>query len=237
MPLKFQVDSLEGIAEGQQSLYAKNDEDGKFYLQVEGAVSKKKLDEFRNNNIQLRQEAEKYKDIDLDKYNELLAQASAADKKKMVPMAKIDEMVTEKTKTMQQEHAKVIKQLETEKSQLSGNLNTLLIDTDVRKNAVGDAYKVADTAMDDVVMRAKTVFKVENGKAVPYDANNNVIYGKDGTNPMSVNEWIAGLHKTAPHLFEKSSGSGATGGAFGTGGKMDVSKMTSMQKIRAGLDT
>jgi len=237
MTLKFQVDSLEGIGEAQQSLYAKNDEDGKFYLQVEGAVSKKKLDEFRNNNITLRQEAEKYKDINLDKYNELLAAAVDADKKKMVPVSKIDEMVAEKTKTMQQEHAKTVQKLETEKGQLNSSLNTLLIDTDVRKNAVGDAYKVTDTAMDDVVMRAKTVFKVENGRAVPYDGNNNIIYGKDGTNPMSVNEWITGLHKTAPHLFDKSAGSGATGGAFGTGGKMDTSKMTSIQKIKAGLET
>ena len=62
----------------------------------------------------------------------------------------------------------------------------------------------------------------------------NVVYGKDGTSPMSVIDWTTGLKKQAPHLFQGSQG----GGAQGSGkGNVDTSKLTSAQKIAQGLDS
>jgi len=60
-----------------------------------------------------------------------------------------------------------------------------------------------------------------------------VLYGKDGSTPMPMNEWVLGLKKTAPHLFAGAAGSGAGGGRGH--GHVDVSKMSPLQKIEAGL--
>ena len=53
---KFIIDSLDQVAEGHRQFYVKNEETGKYQLQVEGAVPRAKVDEFRNNNITLTNE-------------------------------------------------------------------------------------------------------------------------------------------------------------------------------------
>ena len=57
MVLKFVLDSLEDLEDNVKALYSKHT-DGKFYLDVEGAVSKSKVDEFRDNNVSLKQQIE-----------------------------------------------------------------------------------------------------------------------------------------------------------------------------------
>ena len=56
MPLKFKFKSREEIPSGQESLYIERD--GAFVLDVEGAVEKTRLDEFRHTNVALRREVE-----------------------------------------------------------------------------------------------------------------------------------------------------------------------------------
>jgi hypothetical protein len=75
---------------------------------------------------------------------------------------------------------------------------------------------------------------VVDGVAVPHDSTGNVIYGKDGDSPMSVKEWIKGLKMSAGHLFIQSQGAGMAG-ANGKG-RVDTSKMSSLQKIQHSLE-
>jgi len=56
MPLKFKFKSREEIPSGQESLYIERD--GAFVLDVEGAVEKTRLDEFRSTNVALRREVD-----------------------------------------------------------------------------------------------------------------------------------------------------------------------------------
>ncbi len=88
--------------------------------------------------------------------------------------------------------------------------------------------------MEDVLLRAKTVFQIKDGVATPLDANGQVVYGKDGSTPMSVVDWTNGLKKQAPHLFLGSTGAGAAGS--GAAGGQNTANMSSLQKINAGLD-
>ena len=66
MLLKFIVDTLEGVDQTVASLYEKQ-EDGKFRLNVEGAVPREKLDEFRNTNIELLKKVDAFKGVDVKK--------------------------------------------------------------------------------------------------------------------------------------------------------------------------
>jgi hypothetical protein len=119
--------------------------------------------------------------------------------------------------------------LETAKAQLG----VLLIDNVIKSAAIKQG--VIPEAVDDVVLRAKGVYAIdEKGVPVPKGSDGKVIYGKDGTAPMSVEEWLASLKTTAKHLFQGARGSGA-GGGDGGGGRGDTSKMTPAQKISAGL--
>jgi hypothetical protein len=45
---------------------------------------------------------------------------------------------------------------------------------------------------------------------VGMDSEGNVIMGKDGVTPLSVNEWVTSLRESAPHLFKSASGTNAT---------------------------
>ena len=53
--LKHRLDNLDGVTEDVAQHYEAG-QDGAFYLQVQGMVPKKRLDEFRDNNIALAKE-------------------------------------------------------------------------------------------------------------------------------------------------------------------------------------
>lgn len=235
--LKFMVKSLDGLDEEVAKLYTKH-EDGNFYLEVEGAVAKAKIDEFRDNNINLKRQIDeltgKLEGVDLDEYRALKEAQASDDGKKRITMEKVDEIVAERTKKMREEHDALVSELTGQTETLSGQLNGLLIDGAVRQAAI--EAKVRPGALEDVVLRAQRTFKVVDGKAVAHDEKGNVQYGKDGASPLQPSEWIDGLKKNADHLFEQSSGGGAGGGGNrGGAGNQDTTNMSSLQKISAGL--
>jgi hypothetical protein len=232
MSLKYVVDSVDGLSTDIAALYTPN-ADGKFYLEVEGAVSKTKLDEFRNNNITLTKTLEKYKDVDLSTYSELLGLKKQTDEKKLIDAGELDKVVEQRVGEMRTTYTSQIETLQQENTVAKRQLESLLIDSTVRDAAMQSG--VQPTAVEDVLLRAKTVFQIKDGQSVPMDKSGAVIYGKDGSTPMSVNDWVANLKKQAPHLFLGSSGGGAAGSRSPAGA--DTSKLSSTQKITAGLDS
>lgn len=237
MPLKFQVDSIDEVEEGLRTHYT--EKDGKFFLQVDGAVSKAKLDEFRNNNIELMKRLEPFKDIqdiedfkarqsvDMDEYQRLKADALKGAK---LTQADVDNMVNDRVKTMKAQFDAELNSTKETLSIANRQLESLLIDSGIQAAAIEGGIK--STAIPDAILRAKQVFKVKDGAAIPYDKNNNVLYGADGETPMSIQEWVKNLRGSAPHLFDPSVGSGTRPkGHAGTG----ASNLSSLQKIRAGL--
>lgn len=231
MPLKFAVDSLEGIDQAHHALYVKNQE-GKFVLDVEGAVPSARLDEFRTNNIDLKRQLEKFKDIDPVKYKEAVDKLAKIDQKTLMEAGQVDQVVNERVSTMRQEYETKLGDMGKQLNDATQRLSSLLIDSAVKSAAL--AAGVAQTAVDDVVLRAKTFFQVQDGEVVALNDKGHVIYGKDGEKPLTINDWVTGLKTSAPHLFGKMQGGGA--GGSGQGGGVDFSKLTPTQKIAAGLN-
>lgn len=228
--LKYKLDSLEGLDENLHSLYVKA-EDGKFYLAVEGVVSKDKLDEFRNNNIELKKALEKYKDVDPAKYNELMSIQRQLDEKKLIEAGKIDEVVEQRVKNLRDDLNGKLENTSRELQSAQKRLEVLIIDNAVREAATKAG--VLPTAVDDVLLRAKTVFSLEDGVAVPKDRDGKVIFGRDGQNPMGISDWIGSLKEAAPHLYQPSAGGGASGSGGARGGSN--ANLTATQKIEQGL--
>lgn len=230
MPLKFVIDSIEGVEPHIASMYEKT-EDGKFRLDVEGAVPREKLDEFRNTNIDLLRKLDGFKGVDPTKYQTLLGIEKKLTDKELIDAGKVDEVVSARVSTMRTEHEGIVSQLNERLSTSTRQLESLLIDSAVRVKALEAG--VLPTAVDDVMLRAKTIFKIVDGQAVPHQ-DGKPMYGKDGVSVLSVDEWVGSLAKTATHLFGQTQGGGAPGTRTTSrpaGGKT----LTSVQKISAGL--
>lgn len=229
MAIKSVLESLDGVAESIAALYTKG-ADGKYYLEVEGLVPKSKLDEFRDTNVKLMKDMEKFKDIDPVKYRELAETARKIQEKEWIEKGEIDKVVEQRVALMREDFTQKEVTYKTSNEAMSRQLESLLIDNQVRDAAT--KLGVRASAVDDVLLRAKAVYRVKDGVATPVDSKGQVIYGKDGTNPMAVTDWVGSLKQTAEHLFQGSTGGGAGGSnTGGTGG----ANLTSVQKIAAGL--
>ena len=230
MALQATVQELDNVPEALRSEYV--EKDGSYHLNVEGMVDKSKLDDFRTNNVKLLKDIEtlqgKFKNVDLDQYEVLLKAHNDNGDKKLIDAGKIDELLEERTKRMREVHNEEIGKVQSENDIHKRQLEGLMIDASVRDSATQQG--VAATAMDDVILRAKSVFQLKDGKATPFDTEGGVIYGSGSSEPMTVSQWVKGLTGSAPHLFTPSSGAGGNhdnrGGKDGsTGTRTDFDQM------------
>lgn len=223
MSLKFSVDTLDGVPEAMQSFYKESG--GKFVLQVDGAVPKSRLDEFRDNNVGLRSQIEaltkQYEGVDVEAYRTLTERAQKEKDKKLIDAGKVDELVASRVEAMRAEYDKTTGLLTGERDSAKKQLESLLVDGALRDAAIKAG--VRPTAVDDVLLRGRQTFRVVDGKAAAF-AGDKALYGKD-SEPLAVGEWIAGLSEAAPHLFEPSTGGGAPGGQpSGKAGKVTMKR-------------
>lgn len=224
MPLNAVVDSIEAVPEVARDLYVQKD--GKYHLAIDGLVPASKLSEFRDNNIslanQVKELTERYDGIDPEAWKDMQVQARRIRDKELVEAGKFEELYSERIGPMKTAHDRELAAERTEKTKLQSTLEGLLIDGAIRDAAAKSG--VRSTAIDDVLLRGRSAFKVVDGKAVPMDGDKQ-IFGKDAE-VMSVNEWIEGLTERAPHLFEPSQGSGSKGNGGGGGGAKTMTRAT-----------
>ncbi len=224
MSLKFSVDTLDGVPAEFHSLYA--EKDGKFTLQVDGAVPKARLDEFRNSNVTLKQQNEalaaQFDGIDPEVARDLISRAQKEKDKKLIDAGKVDELVEQRVAAMRADNDKIMKALTAERDGAKTQLEGLLIDGALRDAAAKAG--VRPTAIDDVLLRGRQTFKVVDGKAAAFKGDEQ-LFGKD-SQPLNVAEWVGGLSEAAPHLFEPvASGAGSKGVVPGAGaGKGTISR-------------
>lgn len=228
---KFYVTDLNQVAEEHRQFYVA---DGKgFRLNVEGAVSREKLDEFRTNNISLQQKVtalegdlKTFEGIDPSKWEEYKTKAEAFKGDK-----DIDQIVAQRTQSAMQAANDKMKALETQVADITGKYTNTVIGSKVRDAAA--RVGALPGAIDDIIARGNGVFSIVNDQVVIMK-DNQVVYGQDGVTPMSPLEWTVGLSKDAPHLFGENKGGG--GGNGPTFGGKSPDKMTPLEMIQNGLN-
>jgi hypothetical protein len=151
----------------------------------------------------------------------------------------IDALVTKRTETMKQDHQRVLDAKERELLQArekaaeydrrwrQDRIKTVLLD------AVSKAG-VYERAVEDAVQRGLMVFNdLDDGGNVVARKGEDLVYGKDGVNPLSPSEWIGGLKASgqAPHLWPASSGGGAPPHHGGSGAGIDWSKLPPAERL------
>lgn len=241
MALKQVIESQTEIPSGVQEHYVEHD--GKWLLQTDPQFEDvTALKGVLNQERNLRREAEKtttdlkvrFEGVDVDEYHKLQDRMKGLDEAEIYDKHGIEVLVSRRTDAMKQEHDRQLQAKERELAQLRGQvvesdrrwrhdrLRTTLLEA-VNKNGV------YEKAIDDAVQRGLAVFTDldEKGLAVAKNGED-VLYGKDGINPLRPDEWISTLKTSgqAPHLWPPSSGGGAPAHHSANGQGIDWNAIT-----------
>ncbi len=247
MPIELTYDSAESAPEEIRSHLKKDEATGKFKA---SAVPAAKLDEFRDNNIRIRQENEKLvgfrdklaplvgEDLEgfIGSYKELQGLKSKIDNKELVENSSFEEALSKRTEEMKRENKHQIETLtqkanttEAALNELRARHNSLLVDRHVTNAVTDPANGALPEALSDILNHARSVFRVnDKGEIVPVDGDGNKLYGADGSSALTPKEWLAKLRSEKPYFFKNSSGGGAAGSGVDarTVNGIDIERMT-----------
>lgn len=237
--LKPVVESLDEVDEAFHNEYKKGS-DGKYILDIDGVprgfVERSKLDEFRDNNTKLKEEVEKwegkFKDVDPDKYYDLLDKEDKLNTEKMVEAGKVDEIVDQKVQKVKEDATNQVNNAKTEMEkaqkraeQSEARLASLAIQTEAGRELENvDTVRLRKGAFPDFITRVQNTFHYEDGQLVARDVDGNARYNKE-SDPLTVRDFIGELVESAPHLFEESKGGGAGSSTGNQGGNEGVRKL------------
>lgn len=216
-------------------------------------VSEDKLAEFRENNVKLASERDGLKAhvarasqiLGTDNWDE--AEKSVGDLRtletrvknnELVAKVGVDETIAQRTAEMKAAHAAQIQERANEANAWKQKFTDLdarhrrgVIEREVTKVALDDKVGIESYALPDLLERAAKTFVVGDDGSMKAMKGDTVLYGEDGTSPMSAQEWVLKLRESAPHFFKGSKGGGSSaGGLHGISGA-DLSKMSPEQKI------
>lgn len=101
------------------------------------------------------------------------------------------------------------------------------IDTSVMQAATKAG--VLDTAIEDVLLRARAMFKFDpKAGIVMKDSDGEIVIGKDGKTPVGIPEWLDEMKEKARHWFPGSRGAGAEGGVGSNGQSLSDAQIEKM---------
>lgn len=211
--IKFLIESEAEIPEGLKEFYVKSD-GGKYALQVDGAVPKAKLDEFRSTNISLQQKLKEYEGVDVAKYKELLSRAEELEEGKLLKKEGVESVVQQRLAKVTAEHQRALDQVAAKAEKAEAELARVKVQVALTEPAQRAGLR--PEAMPDLMMRANAVWQLKDGRLVAHGPDGGELYGTGGEY-LTPAQWIDQLIKDAPHLFGDNKGSGANGGSSGGG--------------------
>ncbi len=256
---EIQYESVDSVPEPFRDVAV--EKDGKFVIDV---VSKSDLNQFRENNIKLSQErdvvssqlAGLYTDLGMDPekreewvggYKDLRKIKQQVDDGKLVADTTLDEAISTRTAEMQRQHQqqvdaqrKAIAEREVEIDKLKTDRIKANIDRDISAAIHNEKSGALNTAATQILREAYDVFRpMDGGRLVPFDSEGKIMYGADGSTPMTPLEWLTKLREQYPFFFKGSTGGGAAGGQE-RGGRITpaefaaMSPQEKMNRARAG---
>lgn len=245
MPMKLLLASIDDLPDPIKALYKKTD-DGKFALDVEDDGAKAKLDEFRSNNRDLKEQLkaalekiDTFKDIDPGKYKELLSKLQSDEEKKLLKDGNVEEVIRLRVEALKREQAeqisakdKIIAKLEADTKQAVSDRDTYIIDSELRK-AVDHPELGFQSGVADLVRRqVLEEFILKDGRVIGAKKDGTIIYGKNGE-PKTLGEFLADVAKERPYLVKPSNGSGANNNGGHQNGAKTI-KRVEFEKLEHG---
>lgn len=146
--------------------------------------------------------------IDPDTVRAMLKQFDDDEEAKLIADGKINDVLDKRTERMNAAHKKELQAIQNElaKAQaLAAKFKDGHLSSAVQK--IATEAGVHKTALDDALLRARTVFEVnDDGEVVAREGE----FGQDGK-PLTLKEWFDGMRETAPHWFPAPQGGGVGG--------------------------
>ena len=217
MALKFKHATRTEIPAEHAGLYVERD--GAWLLDVEGAVERAKLEEFRATNVALLKERDDLK-ARFDGIDPAAVRALAEEKRKLEEAAQLkagefEQVLQARVQSVRGELEQQLAGMATERDALTARLAAIQIDQTVLAEATKRGLRA--TALPDITARARNTFRLVNGVPQAFEGDGQTPRaGRDGVTPLAVAEWVAAQVAEAPHLFENSAGGGAS--SHGSGG-------------------
>ena len=214
---------------GLETYYEPTDT-GAFRLKVVDAVPlaevetlKQKNKEFRDTNINLLKENEKYKGFSQVFGSENVSADKLQERIDALANARVGTLTENLKNTYESKYSELGDKL----TKASSKLQELTLGNEVVKAAAD--HGVISTALEDVVFRAKNAFVVNEEGTVKFKEEKLDSTGK----PYSVASWMQEMKTKAPHLFAPSQGTGATK-PKGSGVRVNETR-SAAEKIASGL--
>lgn len=230
MALKAVVESLDSVPENARGLYKQ--EGNKFVLDLEpdsirdhpstGPLARA-LEREKEEKAKLKADMEKaqaeyeqYKGIDPEKARKALKQLDEMADKKLLDEGNVEELVQQRTERMRRELEEqlalkdaALEEMNAKIQQSEGRLAETLIFGSIKDAALKAGAR--EEALEDIVNRGKSYWKLEDGKPVAYKpGTEDKVFGKSG-DLLTIDEWVTGLSKEANYLFKENTGGGSAG--------------------------
>ena len=241
----FTFDSLDAIPEEYRS-FASTKEDGKAVINL---VPKAKIDEFRENNINLAKERDDLKakiggyskivGEDITSFEQELANLRGTAQKvkdgELKESTDIEAALADRTAQMRSSYeeqliaARKEVGLAREQAQaLDLRLKQTVVEKIITDAVLNEKSGALPEALPHILQEASKVFVVDDEGQVTPKHGDATIYGADGTSPMTALEWLGKLRDKSGYLFKQSSGGGAVGGKNAKIGDMSASEFSQL---------
>ncbi len=212
MVLQASYPSQADIPEGLKTEYK---EKGGVWV-LDGFVPKSKIDEYRNNNITLKEEREalqgqllKFKDIDPDKYAEAVNGLQELENKRLEDAGEWKVLKT----NLEQQHADAVKSEKARAKSIQDGWNKERIANQaamtVMKYAVPAEGNMKYIQAD---IQAVSTIDPDTNKTVFLDEKGLKLTNEAGDGPLTMDEYFVKQYIPKSNLFLKSEGGGALGG-------------------------
>jgi len=225
---KLAKEDFDKLEETQKGFY--KEKEGGYLLDLEGddlegkvASLKQSLDNAYKERDAAKKAAEAFKDVDPEKYRQLLAEADSKENDDLKSKGKIDEIIEKHNAKL----AGVKKEYEDKLAAQSAELDRVVVDNGLRTVLI-EAGVMPDRLDDAVDLTKRLAKRDEKGKILMHD--------KDGTPlDVSVDAYAKEILKEQkPWLFAASGagGSGASNGTNGQGRGPDLSKLSATERLK-----
>ena len=137
MALKYKFKTKEEVPVEHLALYAERD--GAWVLDVEGAVEKAKLDEFRNTNVSLLKERDelkkRFEGIDPEQVRSLADEKRKLEEAAQLKAGEVEKVIESRSKALKGEFDKQLSAITSERDTLTARLTAIQIDQGVITSA------------------------------------------------------------------------------------------------------
>jgi len=224
---KIDGEQLAALDDNLKSLY--KEKDGFHFLEVEGATSKDKIDEFRTNNISLQDQLKKFDGVDLDKYTALQETERKLRNKELIDKGDFDTLLKEHTNTMQSDFTGKLSVAQAQIDELTGKNKSMVNRYEIEGAAqkAFSANHIRPEAQAAIMAQIKSTFTV-NGESVVAMEGDNIMTGADGN--LTVNEFVSAQPEFMKVPSEAGAGSGSESSTPAGGDKL-AAKRAAVAKL------